>query len=452
MPEIGRISGPLLKSNLTRDGVPLAFETDLLYLNNSDTNPANHKIGIKNTNPGYTLDVSGTIRTRNALLVKAVGLDNAYAEIDEVRIDDNKIQSTVGNLVLQAQTLTDKVQIKSNTIIEANLEVTGNITLGGTINIGDAPTDDVVFGGEIKSNIIPDAAGTYDLGSPSKTWRLGYFDEILVGGFTVGTLNATGTIANDQIEIVGNTIRTYQSNTNLELDAAGTGTIELLTSANITGDLTVSGDASINGGSLTTNQTEFSLLNTTATTVNFAGAGTAVNIGAVTGTTTIRNDLKVNGSVDVTGSINLGGNLTIGNNPIDTVTVQADFTSNLVPDASNTYDLGTVSQAWRNLFVENINIGGNMNFDQIAITGNKIITTQSNTDLELDPVGTGQVVILGNNSVIIPVGTTAERPVPARTGSLRLNTDTQRVENYNGVAWNRMLHDDDAIAFAIALG
>ncbi len=29
---IGRISGPLLKSNLIRDGVNLAFETDLLYL------------------------------------------------------------------------------------------------------------------------------------------------------------------------------------------------------------------------------------------------------------------------------------------------------------------------------------------------------------------------------------------------------------------------------------
>ena len=42
----GRISGPLLKSNLVRNGVNLAFETDLLYL---DVN--NNRVGIKTANP-----------------------------------------------------------------------------------------------------------------------------------------------------------------------------------------------------------------------------------------------------------------------------------------------------------------------------------------------------------------------------------------------------------------
>ena len=52
---IGRISGPLLKSNLVRDGVDLAFETDLLYL---DVN--NRRIGINSAAPQYPLDVDGT--------------------------------------------------------------------------------------------------------------------------------------------------------------------------------------------------------------------------------------------------------------------------------------------------------------------------------------------------------------------------------------------------------
>ena len=39
---VGRISGPLLKSNLLRNGVDLAFETDLLYLDVS-----NSRVGIK---------------------------------------------------------------------------------------------------------------------------------------------------------------------------------------------------------------------------------------------------------------------------------------------------------------------------------------------------------------------------------------------------------------------
>ena len=44
---LGRITGPLLKANLQRDGVDLAFETDLLYLSVSDANSANYKVGIK---------------------------------------------------------------------------------------------------------------------------------------------------------------------------------------------------------------------------------------------------------------------------------------------------------------------------------------------------------------------------------------------------------------------
>jgi hypothetical protein len=49
--------------------------------------------------------------------------------------------------------------------------------------------------------------------------------------------------------------------------------------------------------SLTTGSTSFDLLNTTATTVNFAGAATTVNIGAATGTTTVENDLVVSGNI-----------------------------------------------------------------------------------------------------------------------------------------------------------
>jgi hypothetical protein len=47
--------------------------------------------------------------------------------------------------------------------------------------------------------------------------------------------------------------------------------------------------------SLATGSASFDLINTTATTVNFAGAATALAIGATTGTTTVRNGLTVTG-------------------------------------------------------------------------------------------------------------------------------------------------------------
>lgn len=48
--------------------------------------------------------------------------------------------------------------------------------------------------------------------------------------------------------------------------------------------------------SLTTASTSFNLLNTTATTVNFAGAATALNIGNISGTVTVAGNLVVNGT------------------------------------------------------------------------------------------------------------------------------------------------------------
>ena len=56
------------------------------------------------------------------------------------------------------------------------------------------------------------------------------------------------------------------------------------------------------GTSLTTASTSFNLLNTTATTVNFAGAASTISIGSVTSTTTINDSLIVTGNLTVNGT------------------------------------------------------------------------------------------------------------------------------------------------------
>jgi hypothetical protein len=67
--------------------------------------------------------------------------------------------------------------------------------------------------------------------------------------------------------------------------------------------LTLTGDAAVNGGDITTSATTFNLVNATATTVNFAGAATTLNLGASTGTTTVNNNLSVKGTLYVEGSV-----------------------------------------------------------------------------------------------------------------------------------------------------
>ena len=56
------------------------------------------------------------------------------------------------------------------------------------------------------------------------------------------------------------------------------------------------------GTSITTASTSFDLLNTTATTVNFAGAASTISIGSVTSTTTINDSLIVTGNLTVNGT------------------------------------------------------------------------------------------------------------------------------------------------------
>jgi hypothetical protein len=75
-------------------------------------------------------------------------------------------------------------------------------------------------------------------------------------------------------------------------------------------------------------------------------------------------DVTVGGNLSVTGNATISGNLTFGNADTDTVSFSADVNSNIIPDADSTYDLGSSSKEWRNLyldgtaFVDGINLNG----------------------------------------------------------------------------------------------
>jgi fibronectin-binding autotransporter adhesin len=89
------------------------------------------------------------------------------------------------------------VDISGNLDVGGNLVVTGTTTFnGGTLTMGDAATDNVVFGADINSNIIPNTDDTYDLGSSSQEWRNLYID---------GTANIDSLVA-DTADINGGTI------------------------------------------------------------------------------------------------------------------------------------------------------------------------------------------------------------------------------------------------------
>jgi cytoskeletal protein CcmA (bactofilin family) len=128
----------------------------------------------------------------------------------------------------------DSITTTGNVAVGGNLTVTGTTTFnGGTITMGDAATDNVVFGADIDSNIIPDDDNTYDLGSTSQEWRNLYID---------GTANIDSLVA-DTADINGGTI---------DGSIIGGTTAAAITGTAITGTSFVIGSADISEAELET--------------------------------------------------------------------------------------------------------------------------------------------------------------------------------------------------------
>ena len=106
---IGRITGSVLKSNLTRNGVDLAFETNLLYLD-----VTNSRVGIGTSEPSTELQVSGTVTATSVTSTSAATLATG---------------STVGNLTLANGSITDSSGAIS--FGNENLTTTGTLTVSG---------------------------------------------------------------------------------------------------------------------------------------------------------------------------------------------------------------------------------------------------------------------------------------------------------------------------------
>jgi hypothetical protein len=69
-----------------------------------------------------------------------------------------------------------------------------------------------------------------------------------------------------------------------------------------------------------------------------------------------------------------------------------------------------------------------------TFTDNRIQTTSTNEEIIIEPAGTGYVTIDTNSGLIVPVGTTAQRP-SGQTGMMRFNSTTSLMEVYNGSSW-----------------
>ena len=146
-----------------------------------------------------TLSASGAVTFSSTLSVQGnTTLGNAASDTVTVTAD---IASDLIPSADSTHSLGDSSNYWSNAFIDAitttgNVSVGGNLTVtgtttfnGGTLTLGDASDDNVVFGADVNSSIIPNTDDTYDLGSSSQEWRDLYVD----GTAYLDSINFNGT-------------------------------------------------------------------------------------------------------------------------------------------------------------------------------------------------------------------------------------------------------------------
>ena len=77
------------------------------------------------------------------------------------------------------------------------------------------------------------------------------------------------------------------------------------------------------------------------------------------------------------------------------------------------------------------------NIESFTFADNRIQTTITNEEIIIEPAGTGYVVIDTVSGLILPIGTTAQRPTGQR-GMLRFNSTVSKTEVYSGSGWEAL--------------
>ena len=154
--------------------------------------------------------------------------------------------------------------------------------------------------------------------------------------------------------------------------------------------------------------------------------GDAATIGgalSVAGTATLAT-VSVTGNTTLTGNLTANGNTTLGNAATDTVTVNADVASNLIPSVDDSYDLGAVGSEWRDAYID-----GTAYIDTGSIDTANVATLNVSGDTDV----VGNLTVGGTiNASISGVAATADALTTART--ITLDGDVAGAANFDGSA------------------
>jgi hypothetical protein len=428
--------------NVTNDNTQSIVANEVIKLNNSNVyyqsqdQQGNFRVGdtfFVNLKDGTTsidadaVVASGLSSLRVSTNSNTSFIDGGIVETGAIRIlSPNTIKSVAGAINFEAPS--NIHNLNTNTRM-ASLDVSGNLTLGGNIvTLGDQPGDTVDFTTSFAQDLYADTTDTYTLGTSTKRWRKGYFNELAVDSFN---FNA-------------NTISVNNTNEDLELRANG--------SANIVFD-NVTATSNILGSYITDL--------TLAPTTNLTMSATS-NLGLPTGTNLQRKDtvgdLRYNNSLGIFEGYS-GGNVSfdglydsdrdtyidLSNNQYTLVTGNAanttfnhlTLTTNRLDSANSlSIDGNTITSATVNADIQFVSNGLGSISQEDLVFKNSTITNTLNTPFTFSLADIYSYLKFDQTKgIVVPFGTDAQRPSAPVVGMTRFNSQRGYLESYNGTQW-----------------
>jgi hypothetical protein len=422
---ISRINGPMLESNLTRLGIDLAFETDLLYL---DVN--NGRIGIRNTMPTVALDVNGAALIGSNLKITGANLSSI---VTDGNIDLTPNGAGVVNLSTSLY-VTSNANI-GNVTIRGAANITGNIS-GNNITASTAVYSPKLINGtsnlavNYDGNVNVSVGGTANVLTVTSTGANISGNANITGNANVGNIGATDAILTGNIKVGGDNIKSSTGNTAISfsdkdvtvwgnLDIKGTVTVIESTTTTVN-DLNVmlgnnaSSSAALDGGGIdlgnnslvtwrynhttTSWQSNVGITPTSNGTLSLGGTSNYWGNAYLTNLFTAANANVANLNATNVDATNISGTLTSSSQPnITSVGNLYNLNVDTEANVGNLYSAGII-QAIGNIDGGNITVDGFGNIGDIRIANNTVTTTVSNGNLELNASGSGTVVLNSDNN------------------------------------------------------
>jgi len=313
--------------------------------------------------------------------------------LDQLEVDSGSQAGRLDNLESFSSSIETAISVSGT-----DVTVNGNFTVSGTQTIVDSTTvqigDNIIeLNGSAASN-----GGLYVADATAPTTATGSLlwdttnDQWVAGpkGSEVKVLLAEGdgvVSGSGQIDlagVVGDTDDVTEGSTNLYYTDARVKT-------KLDAETVISGSSQVTIGD-TTGYTEFSSSIATSISASVAGA-TWDNIngkpgGIVSGSSQVvdyllnqtvnfgsgdisGSNLYLSGDANIDGNITLGGNITIGDASSDTISFGGEISSDIIPSADNTYDLGSATDKFAEIHGTNIygTINGTVNATNGVISG-----------------------------------------------------------------------------------